>query len=148
VPSQCDVPRANTRARAVLRCGRQQLADASSRLGPDGVRALQYGLLVLAVIAARRLGRRGVQLATALTATAYPLYATFKALEVPSQVEAHRRWLAYWLCLALVVPAEGLLGPCLAVLPNYSVAKLSFLVWLQRRGAARRAPLISARCCA
>ena len=121
--------------------------EVGRRLGPDGVRALQYGVLAFALILARRLGHKGMKLATTLTATAYPLYATFKALEVPSQAEAHRRWLAYWLCLALLAPMEGLADSCFAVVPNYSVGKLSALVWLQRQGAAQHASCLQREPC-
>jgi len=96
-------------------------------------------MLVLAVIAARRLGQRGMRLATTLTATAFPLYATFKTLEAPSHVEAHRRWLVYWLCLSILAPMEGAVDSALALVPNYSFAKLSALVWLQRKGRSAAA---------
>ena len=112
-------------SRARLR--RRQVEDAGASLGPEGRRALQCAVLALALLLLRRLGQKGVRLVTVATATAYPVYASFKTLE-SSNLEAHRRWLVYWLCLGIASCLEGTADTAMALVPNYSLAKLSALV--------------------
>jgi hypothetical protein len=134
VPHACACSRAPAcacaRAHAFVsraRLRRRQVEDAGASLGPEGRRALQCAVLALALLLLRRLGQKGVRLVTVATATAYPVYASFKTLE-SSNLEAHRRWLVYWLCLGIASCLEGTADTAMALVPNYSLAKLSALV--------------------
>mmetsp|Transcript_36735 Transcript_36735/g.57413 ORF Transcript_36735/g.57413 Transcript_36735/m.57413 type:complete len:217 (+) Transcript_36735:38-688(+) len=113
---------------------RSKLELLKHRLGPQGQKIFGYAMLGLAMLAIRNLGKRGFRLLTVGTATVYPIYSSFKALEADDD-RLNRRWLAYWVCLGVAGSLEGLGDSVLRLFPSYHFLKLAFLLWLQRSGA-------------
>jgi len=65
----------------------------------------------------------------AVAGYAYPLFASFKALE-DNQLEEVSDWLVYWVSFAVFSLMENLLYRMLSIIPLYHIARLIFIVWL------------------
>lgn len=113
---------------------RVQLDLMNHRLGKRGRTMVAYVAVGVALLVLKLMGRRGTRFATVATATAYPLYASFKALEQGND-GFQKQWLAYWMCLGVGSALEGPASAITDLVPNVAALKLSFLVWLQRRGS-------------
>jgi hypothetical protein len=66
---------------------------------------------------------------TAVTATVYPAYRSYKAIASKDAEEA-TRWLQYWVVFALFSYMEFVFDFVSTYMPFYYEGKLSFLLWL------------------
>uniref|UniRef100_A0A7S0Y2F1 Receptor expression-enhancing protein n=2 Tax=Hemiselmis andersenii TaxID=464988 RepID=A0A7S0Y2F1_HEMAN len=125
-------------ARCAVRAGERfrtklEYAWRSSAGSPNRI-PVAIGAALLSVFIARKAGRKAVQGVSTLVATAYPCYLSFKSMS-ESDDTLRRRIVMYWVVYAMLRNIEAWFDGILSFIPNYSLAKLAFIVWLQRGGA-------------
>ncbi|EEY69326.1 uncharacterized protein PITG_05550 [Phytophthora infestans T30-4] len=69
---------------------------------------------------------------------AYPMYASFKALERPESGHDEKQWLTYWVVYGASTSVEAVASPLMCLVPGYNITKTLFLIWMmspQTKGA-------------
>mmetsp|Transcript_37362 Transcript_37362/g.95443 ORF Transcript_37362/g.95443 Transcript_37362/m.95443 type:complete len:219 (-) Transcript_37362:75-731(-) len=125
-------------ARCAMRAGERlrtkiEFAWKSSAGSPNRI-PIAVAAALLSLLLARRAGRKAIQGVSTVVATAYPCYVSFKSLS-QSDDTLRRKMLMYWVVYGLLRNAETWFDGLLSFLPNYSLAKMALLLWLQRTGA-------------
>ncbi|KAI9319771.1 TB2/DP1, HVA22 family-domain-containing protein [Dichotomocladium elegans] len=87
--------------------------------------ALGLGTVVFAMVFFNIMGR----FLTHLISWVYPAYASFKAIESPSQAD-DKQWLTYWTVIGFVQIVEYFTDLLLSWFPFYFVVKTLFVLWL------------------
>eukprot|EP00929_Paragymnodinium_shiwhaense_P031877 TRINITY_DN17768_c0_g1_i1.p1 TRINITY_DN17768_c0_g1~~TRINITY_DN17768_c0_g1_i1.p1 ORF type:complete len:287 (-),score=81.15 TRINITY_DN17768_c0_g1_i1:180-1040(-) len=70
------------------------------------------------------------ELLRTLVALVYPMFASFKALETEADTGGREHWLRFWVSLAMLTLAEGVLHCLLVQIPFYHILRLVFVVLL------------------
>lgn len=82
--------------------------------------------LLLSASGSKNLAR----LACGVGGLAFPVYSSFKAIELRNTLE-QKHWLLYWTAYGCFNAVENILDKLLSWLPGYYHAKLMLLIWLQ-----------------
>uniref|UniRef100_A0A061S1L8 HVA22-like protein n=1 Tax=Tetraselmis sp. GSL018 TaxID=582737 RepID=A0A061S1L8_9CHLO len=90
----------------------------------------QAGQAGLALLLQPATGAVIMNTACTLVGTAYPVFASLKAVENDRSEEQHVQWLTYWSVYGTLSLIEGLSDKLLGWFPFYYHAKLGFLLWL------------------
>ncbi|KAI9920698.1 hypothetical protein PsorP6_002588 [Peronosclerospora sorghi] len=61
---------------------------------------------------------------------AYPVYASFKALERPESGHDQKQWLTYWIVYGASTSVETVVSPLMCLVPGYNFTKTLFLIWM------------------
>ena len=92
---------------------------------------------VTAVAAGLVLAGHTSELLANVASLAYPMYASFKAIESKDK-DDDTQWLMYWVTLSAVLMAEAATGDMITWLPAYQISKVVFFLWCslpQTRGS-------------